>query len=164
MKKLILISLIFGCALLSACAGFTPPTQNKNTLINKPLPQKSRLTRPSSKSASRYGTSSVTLNDFTDLSLNNYEPTQGNLWEEIGKGLKIPNQENRPEVQAQIRWFMSHPGYLQRTTERARPYLYIVYQEVKSRNLVLSFFFVLERRGWDLAIDAGNRKRLRTQT
>jgi membrane-bound lytic murein transglycosylase D len=77
----------------------------------------------------------ISLDDFTNLNLNNRQPTSGDLWAKLGQGLKIPDAENRPEVQEQIRWFIAHPSYLERTTERARPYLYTVYEEVKSRNL-----------------------------
>ncbi len=136
MKKLIFILFSF-CIVLSGCVGFVPnesaskqsfPTA-KNRAFKRASPPQGQIAKTTTTSTS------IALTDFTDLSLNNYQPTQGNLWDEIGSGLTIESQENRPEVQAQIRWFINHPAYLARTTERARPYMYIVYQEVQSRHL-----------------------------
>ncbi len=128
-KSLPWLNLLFFLIFLSGCTNFqfpsSPSTQNKYAASHSNF-------RPPSNMGSD---TNISLNNFSNLNLKDNEGTGGNLWEEIGDGLKIPNAENRPEVQAQIRWFLTHQGYLQRTTERARPYLYMVYQEVKSRHL-----------------------------
>ena len=38
-------------------------------------------------------------------------------------------------VKAQLKWFLDHPGYLQRVMERARPILHFVLDELERRNL-----------------------------
>ncbi|MCD6048573.1 MAG: mltD 2 [Gammaproteobacteria bacterium] len=132
MKKHLSLLLIIFYGLMTGCTNFqglnTTP-QASTVKQPKPIVRRNKTTTNTTSSAA------ISLNDFTDLNLNNHDGSAGNLWPDIASGLKLEDNENRPEVQEQIRWFMAHPGYLQRTVERARPYLYIVYQEVKSRNL-----------------------------
>lgn len=128
---------LLSALMLSACAGsFTTPdpaahsaVKNSNKSLKKP---KKRAAKATAQNGNSYN---ISLNDFSDLNLPNDGQTRGNIWEKLSEGFKIDNPESHPEVQQQIRWFLNHPGYLQRTTERARPYMYIVYNEVKKRGL-----------------------------
>lgn len=58
-----------------------------------------------------------------------------NLWDDLRSGFQLQHYENTPQVQAQIVWFMHNQGYLYRTTLRAAPYMYYIYQQVKERHL-----------------------------
>ena len=42
-----------------------------------------------------------------------------------------------PAIEREQSWFLSHPEYLNRVFERARPYLYFVVEEIESRNMPL---------------------------
>lgn len=65
----------------------------------------------------------------------NYQEAQ-NLWTVLGHQFHLPDEsEAEPAVQMQIRWFMTHPLYLQQLAESAKPYLYYIYQQVRARNL-----------------------------
>lgn len=50
------------------------------------------------------------------------------LWQRVREGFILPASDH-PSTQAQIRWYASHQEYLDRTVERARPYLYLIVEE-----------------------------------
>lgn len=58
-----------------------------------------------------------------------------NLWDSLKSGFQLNHYKNSPQVQAQIAWYMRNQGYLYRTSIRAAPYMYYIYQQVKQRNL-----------------------------
>lgn len=124
-----------GCGNLSAPNPHPVSPPHKNPVRHHPIKKSSDNSNKKNRSVN--SSAQISLNDFEDLNLNlnNRQPTSGDLWNKLSQGLKIPDAEKQPEVQEQIRWFIDHPSYLERTTERARPYLYTVYQEVQSRNL-----------------------------
>lgn len=56
------------------------------------------------------------------------------VWEVLSQQFSLDHEANRPEVQAQIRWLIQHPRYLQQLT-RAEPYMYHIMTEIKKRHL-----------------------------
>jgi membrane-bound lytic murein transglycosylase D len=61
---------------------------------------------------------------------------KGTLWEPIRAHLQLSaREENQPEVQKQIRWFAKNPVYLRDAVNRAAPYIYYVYAQVRKRDL-----------------------------
>lgn len=62
-------------------------------------------------------------------------PRGDNLWYEIKDNFKLEHYENNPNVQVQLNWFMHNQAYLDRTARRAAPYMYYIYQQVKTRHL-----------------------------
>nr|WP_242604228.1 LysM peptidoglycan-binding domain-containing protein [Legionella beliardensis] len=48
--------------------------------------------------------------------------------------MSMNHEINQPEVQAQLRWLSSHPGYIQMLA-RSEPYMYHIVTEVKKRNM-----------------------------
>lgn len=65
----------------------------------------------------------------------NTNTAQSEVWDEMRQHFKLKHYENHPEVQAQINWYLNHPAYLQRVTQRSAQYIYYVMEEVKKRNL-----------------------------
>ncbi len=57
-----------------------------------------------------------------------------NAWYRLREGMQF-NAVDNPRVQAQMKWFIEHPGYMQRVMERARPILPFVLDELERRNL-----------------------------
>lgn len=57
-----------------------------------------------------------------------------NAWFRLQSGIQLVAVDNR-RVRAQLKWFLDHPGYLQRVMERARPILPFVLDELEQRNL-----------------------------
>jgi len=69
-----------------------------------------------------------------ELQVHTNSHSTGNLWDSIPSGFRIHYENNR-DVEAQLKWFVNHQAYLARTTHRAAPYMYLIYDEVKQRNL-----------------------------
>ncbi len=139
MKKTFLFRLFLlltGVLTLSACVDQTLNIPHQaavpKTFVKTHKAAKVRIPKASPDKDGNYA---ISLNDFSDLNLPNDGETRTNIWGKLAEGFKITNPESHPEVQQQIRWFLNHPDYLKRTTERARPYMYIVYNEVKKRGL-----------------------------
>lgn len=140
MKKLSLLRLVLpllSAFLLSACLSGGPksPGQAAKPIAKATGKSHRKAPKPATNKSSNPSNYGISLNDFSDLNLPNDGDSRGNIWEKLAEGFKIDNPESHPEVQQQIRWFLSHPAYLERTTERARPYMYIVYNETKKRGL-----------------------------
>ncbi len=57
-----------------------------------------------------------------------------NAWYRLQQGMQLSSVSN-PRVSAQLKWFLEHPGYMQRVMERARPILPFVLDELERRNL-----------------------------
>ena len=57
-----------------------------------------------------------------------------NAWYRLQNGMQLTPVDN-PRVAAQLKWYLDHPGYLQRVMERARPILPFVLDELEKRNL-----------------------------
>ena len=57
-----------------------------------------------------------------------------NAWYRLQSGMQLSPVDNK-RVQAQLKWYLEHPGYLQRVMERARPILPFVLDELEKREL-----------------------------
>ena len=55
-------------------------------------------------------------------------------WARIRDGLSLPHPAH-PRVERAIGWYVKHPEYLHRMTQRARPYLAYIVREVEQRGL-----------------------------
>ena len=61
---------------------------------------------------------------------------KGTLWAPIRAHLQLSaREESQPQVQEQIRWFAKNPVYLKDAVNRAAPYIYYVYAQVRKRDL-----------------------------
>ncbi len=58
-----------------------------------------------------------------------------NLWQVLREHFSLDDYSYAPAVRAQIRWYQYHRAYFERVTNRARPYLYYIYQQVKKNHL-----------------------------
>ena len=59
---------------------------------------------------------------------------KNNAWFRLQQGMRL-TPVNNARVKAQLKWYLDHPGYLQRVMERARPILPFVLDELERRNL-----------------------------
>ncbi|MEJ2059094.1 MAG: transglycosylase SLT domain-containing protein [Gammaproteobacteria bacterium] len=57
------------------------------------------------------------------------------IWSAIRGGFELPDVSDEARVQAEIRWYADHPDYIERVTERAKPFLHYILQEVQERKL-----------------------------
>jgi len=72
---------------------------------------------------------------FQNTEAPNSPDDSSNLWSSIRSDFKLNHYDQSPQVQAQIKWYMTHQGYLDRTTRRAAPFMFYIYQSVKARHL-----------------------------
>jgi membrane-bound lytic murein transglycosylase D len=56
------------------------------------------------------------------------------LWGRIRSGFAIPPQDH-PAIDADVDWFVRNQSFLDRTTQRARPYLHYIVDQVESRGV-----------------------------
>ena len=59
----------------------------------------------------------------------------GNFWDRLRGSFQLAHQSDNPKIKAQIRWFIRHQGYLERSVKRASPYIYYIFEQVQKRNL-----------------------------
>ena len=57
------------------------------------------------------------------------------VWDVLRSQLMLSHEVNRPEIQQQIHWITSHPGYIQSVTRQSEPYIYHIVTEIKKRHL-----------------------------
>lgn len=57
-----------------------------------------------------------------------------NVWDVVRSQLSLDHELSQPDVQAQLRWFVSHPAAVQ-SLARAEPYIYHIITEVRKRRL-----------------------------
>ena len=62
------------------------------------------------------------------------EHRHNNAWHRLREGMQLTPVDNS-RVAAQLKWFIEHPGYMQRVMERARPILPFVLDELEARGL-----------------------------
>jgi membrane-bound lytic murein transglycosylase D len=98
--------------------------------------KESRITSNTSSNMNTSASSNKANNWLSAFKLTNeINRSSGNLWDTLPDNFQMQHYAGSPEVQAQIRWFMSHQEYLNRTIRRAAPYMYYIYQQVQRRNL-----------------------------
>ncbi len=56
------------------------------------------------------------------------------LWQRIRSGFSLPQSEHKRTV-SERRWYARHQSYIDRTTERAQPYLHFIVEEAARRNI-----------------------------
>ena len=56
------------------------------------------------------------------------------LWARIRSGFRLPSPDN-PAVDAEVDWFVRNQGFIERTINRAQPYLYHIVEQVEARDV-----------------------------
>ncbi|MCC7413064.1 MAG: LysM peptidoglycan-binding domain-containing protein [Gammaproteobacteria bacterium] len=62
------------------------------------------------------------------------EATPADVWARIRAGLRL-RQIAHPDVERELRWFQDNPDFLTRVSQRARPILFHIVQEVERRDM-----------------------------
>lgn len=118
-----------------ACSDMTGDPQNKAirpTKFGKPFHYKSKSSRGTDLAArALVSNAGSPFASWFGVS----HSASGNLWDRMRDDFKLPNYDDQPAVQAQIQWFMRNQGYLNRTINRAMPYMYYIFQQVQQRSL-----------------------------
>lgn len=64
--------------------------------------------------------------------------SESDLWQQIKYELKFDEPMNA-RIEAQQNWYVKHPDYMQRVSKRAEPFLYLIIEEIKKRDMPLDF-------------------------
>jgi membrane-bound lytic murein transglycosylase D len=57
------------------------------------------------------------------------------IWDRVRAGYKMDIDMDRPRLSSQLRWFSSHPSYLDRVSKRGERYLYYIVDELEKAGL-----------------------------
>ena len=57
------------------------------------------------------------------------------IWERIRSGYQLNLDIDRPRLSSQLRWFSSHPSYLDRVSKRGERYLYYIVDELEKAGI-----------------------------
>ena len=63
------------------------------------------------------------------------EAKQPDLWLDLAEQMKLDVPLDHPRVVAQREWYLKHPSYMRSVSERARPFLYLIKEEIEKRNM-----------------------------
>ena len=61
-------------------------------------------------------------------------PETSDLWEQLRREFQFPKQDNK-RIDIQRNWYIRHPAYLQRVSERSKRYGWHIQQQLKQRNM-----------------------------
>ncbi len=56
------------------------------------------------------------------------------VWDRIRMGMRLPNEDYN-QIEAELHWYTRHQDYMDRVSDRARPYLHWIVEEVERRQL-----------------------------
>ena len=77
------------------------------------------------------------LSDFCIKQSNAIDPQAfTDVWKRVQSQLSISVPDTR-RVRAQKNWYVNHPSYMKRVTQRASPYLFHIVEELEKNNLPL---------------------------
>lgn len=114
-----LVITLSGCAVLQNFGQGSPAHGTKNASAEPPPPD---------------ATSEQPVVYWQDIEIKN-APAPKNIWAVMRKDFTLIDHISNRRVAAERKWYVEHPGYMQRTAERAKPYLYYVVQQVKKRGM-----------------------------
>lgn len=57
------------------------------------------------------------------------------IWDRIRQGFQLDLTQMNPRIKVQLDWYARNPAYIERTFNRAAPYLYHIVEEIDSRGL-----------------------------
>lgn len=63
------------------------------------------------------------------------EAKQSDLWLDLAEKMQLDVPLDHPRVIAQRQWYLKHPSYMRSVSERARPFLYLIKEEIEKRNM-----------------------------
>lgn len=134
------LSALAGCASMVRPKTARTPAPGAHTVaaaasITTPGPATAEAaeTAVAAASAAPSGTSSGVA--WQDITIQQKSPP-ANLWVELRSGFSLPDGNQR-RVRPELAWYKNHAGFMQRTAERAKPYLYFVVQQLKERGMPL---------------------------
>lgn len=111
-----------GLAFLNACSNIDSDINNIDPTIDsqRSVTQRESATRVSIESGDGFSSESEV---FTDI------------WARIGAGLQFAYNYDNARIDEQIEFYKNNPNYLKIVTERARPFIFEIVEEIERRGL-----------------------------
>jgi len=96
-------------------SAYEPSDNSPNTLNKEPIAQN-------------------TINHIT--SIPEFEaPQETDIWHRIKEGMQLSGEENNPRVIEHITYYARHQDYIDRVTERARPFLFMIMEQIDKNKM-----------------------------
>jgi membrane-bound lytic murein transglycosylase D len=67
------------------------------------------------------------------------EPQYTNIWDRMRSGFQLSHEVDRKRVLTELKWYVKHPEYVERVSNRANPYLHYIVTELENRGMPLEF-------------------------
>ncbi len=135
MKKLIMLTL--SASVLAACQ--STPTETAKTKTTNQHDQDVKVTQQSQQQSTPVAEIQL-LNPELIAPLPVVEEVtpqqEADLWQRIRRQLTMPIPDNK-RIDAQRKFFLQHPSYMDRIAERAAPFMHLIVEEIEKRDLPL---------------------------
>lgn len=125
--------------LLSGCQTLKSPSDEKS-IASAEIANSSTAIRSASQqrriSSSEPGFDAVLRERNRPFDLNNRRPDLplDNLWDQIAINFDLI-YEHQPHYQDYLNFYLNNPRHFERVSERAQPYLYLIYDAINERNM-----------------------------
>lgn len=122
------------CLLVTACASVGGPDSEDKSLLSLfyvSKPAKAQALSPWYYESLAY----CRIESEDELALFKL-PQRVDIWDRIREGFSL-REENRKDVQQQIKWLVEHPQHLNEISSRATPYLYHIVERLHERDMPL---------------------------
>ena len=123
---------ICSAVLLAACAIAPTPRQTATEAPADPASSGDKI----GEMASLPGTGGTLLASalpVTGIEIENLPPA--NLWVALRADFSLPRQPDKQRIQVQRNWYIKHPNYINRVSERAERYAWHIHQTLVERNM-----------------------------
>lgn len=133
---LLLLALVLGgCTLLPPSMGGNHPRHPVPAAATSagPVPVTPAGLPPGEPPPPDYQSNQAPLVHWKDLV---FKPKPGirDIWQVLRSGFRLTSNMN-PRVRVELNWYIHHPGYMERTAIRAKPYLYFILKAVRKRHM-----------------------------
>jgi membrane-bound lytic murein transglycosylase D len=127
------IAFVFAALLLGACSNplHQPPDGSEAAAGQEPTAGAPNTRLPTD----RQPTLLASAQPVTGILVSAYTvPETSDLWEQLRRDFQLPDQDNK-RIRTHRNWYIKHPHYMRRVTERARQYGWHIQQALKQRNM-----------------------------
>ena len=123
---------ICSAVLLAACTTAPTPRQTATEAPADPASSEDKIGEMASLPGAG-GTLLASALPVTGIEIENLPPA--NLWVALRADFSLPRQPDKQRIQVQRNWYIKHPNYIDRVSERAERYAWHIHQTLVERNM-----------------------------
>lgn len=133
---MIRLCLLSGALLLAGCQAVSTDSARQTHGHNSTEQTSQRLYPKSKDHASLKASGRYSRHSSDDTpSAPESKLEQQDLWQHLADGMTLEIPADHPRVVAQRNWYLKQTQYMSSVTERARPFLYLIKEEIEKRNM-----------------------------